>query len=181
MGGWAQQGGVCGAGWRRAGEEGRLGCAGGGRLGWLCRASALDFALRVEPGGSKPAQGGRRGCQRGQPPVSQKRSGWLKLPPFDGCLQFEAAAGVHGPALAAALNAMDATLAGQLKAMLDSAAWWLRVQRFLIGRRAGSTWRETQAAAKRQPTRHAVIGLHHATTSYLVGRPRSTQCHPGHM
>ena len=38
------------------------------------------------------------------------------------CVQFEAAAAVHGPALAAALNAMDATLAGQLKSMLDSAA-----------------------------------------------------------
>lgn len=49
------------------------------------------------------------------PVASLKLSAWAKQ-------QLEAAAGVHGGALNAALGAMDASLAGQLRAMLDSAA-----------------------------------------------------------
>ncbi|KAL4857594.1 Importin-11 [Chlorella vulgaris] len=79
-------------------------------------AAAVDDLHAVVP--SEEAVGE---CQRRQALVDADPVANLKLSVF-AKQQMEVAAGVHGGALQAALGGMDATLAGQLKAMLDSAA-----------------------------------------------------------
>jgi hypothetical protein len=70
----------------------------------------------VVPSEEAAGESGRRQALVEQDPVLRLQlSAWAKQ-------QFEAAAAAHGGALQAALGAMDATLAGQLRAMLDSAA-----------------------------------------------------------
>lgn len=56
----------------------------------------------------------KKALVEGDPVANLTLSSWAKQ-------QLQAAAGVHGATLTAALNAMDATMAGQLRAMLDSA------------------------------------------------------------
>ena len=75
-----------------------------------------DDANAVVP--SEEAEGE---CNRRQQLVDADPVASLKLSAF-AKQQMEAAAGVHGAALTAALNAMDSSMAGQLKAMLESAA-----------------------------------------------------------
>lgn len=58
-------------------------------------------------------------CNRRSALVDADPVASLKLSAF-AKQQMQVAAGVHGAALDAALNAMDSTLAGQLRAMLDS-------------------------------------------------------------
>lgn len=83
-------------------------CSGAGR--------GEDDAHAVVPSEEAAGESGRRQALVDADPVAT-----LRLSAF-AKQQVEAAAGVHGAALAAALSAMDASLAGQLRAMLDSAA-----------------------------------------------------------
>lgn len=82
----------------------------------LAGGRAGDDPGAVVPSEEAAGESGRRQALVDQDPVARlKLSAWAKQ-------QFEAAAAAHGGALQAALGGMDATLAGQLKAMLDSAA-----------------------------------------------------------
>ena len=87
-----------------------------GLLGGRCGESGGNDVNAAVP--SEEAVGE---CERRQALVDVDPVANLKLSAF-AKQQMEVAAGVHGGALQAALAAMDATLAGQLKAMLDSAA-----------------------------------------------------------
>ena len=80
------------------------------------RGGGEDDAHAVVPSEEAAGESGRRQALVDADPVAT-----LRLSAF-AKQQVEAAAGVHGAALAAALSAMDASLAGQLRAMLDSAA-----------------------------------------------------------
>lgn len=75
----------------------------------------MDDAGAVVPSEEAEGESNRRKALVEADPVASLRlSAWAKQ-------QLEAAAGAHGgDALSGALNAMDASLAGQLKAMLDS-------------------------------------------------------------
>ena len=81
----------------------------------------LTFSsLREEDSGAVvPSEEAEGECNRRKALVDADPVATLRLSAF-AKQQLETAGGVHGGALTAALNAMDGTLAGQLKAMLDS-------------------------------------------------------------
>jgi hypothetical protein len=79
-------------------------------------------SLREEDSGAVvPSEEAEGECSRRKALVDADPVATLRLSAF-AKQQLEVAAGVHGGGLTAALNAMDCTLAGQLKAMLDSVA-----------------------------------------------------------
>lgn len=80
----------------------------------LSASRDVDDAGAVVPSEEAEGESARRKSLVDADPVAN-----LRLSAF-AKQQLEVAAGVHGGALSAALNAMDGSLAGQLKAMLDS-------------------------------------------------------------
>lgn len=72
-----------------------------------------------DPNTVVPSEEAEGECNRRRALVDSDPVATLTLSAFTK-QQLEAAGGVHGAALNAALNAMDPSLGGQLKAMLDS-------------------------------------------------------------